>query len=83
VRWATAVAERPTWEKVPEPTEDDGTIFSSLYREQVIGEPPPLPPAQPSRPDLRKLTCLVCGQPASPHRVSHAVRVLIPERVVA
>lgn len=80
VRWATAVADVPTWEKVPAPDEQDGPIFASLYREQVIGEPPPLPPAQPARPDLRKLTCLVCGAPASPHRVGHAPRVIVPAR---
>lgn len=62
------------------PSESDGTIFQSLYRERVIGEPPPLPSPQPARPDLRKLTCLACGAPASPHRAAHDVQVTIPAR---
>lgn len=37
-------------------------------------------PAQPARPDLRTLTCRVCGRPASPHRYPHDVSVVIPAR---
>lgn len=78
-RWATAMAERPTFEAVREPCEADGSIFASLYREKVLGLPASIP-AQPARPDMRKLTCLTCGAPASPHKTDHDVHVRIPAR---
>lgn len=65
---------------VVRPAEDaDGEIFKRLYA-QHTGAPVPAPLAQPARPDTRKLTCLACGAPASPHAFDHDVQITIPAR---
>lgn len=43
VQWATTLAERPTWDNVPPPTEEEeGSIFSSCYRDIVLVEKKPV-----------------------------------------
>lgn len=80
-RCAAPVDDLPTWARTEPLREDDGVVFRSLYEEQVLGLATPEPAPQPARPDLRLLTCRACGAPASPHRVPHAVEVIIPARV--
>lgn len=41
VQWATALANRPTYECLTPPTEEEeGGIYASMYRERVMGDKP-------------------------------------------